>query len=182
MPRHRPEQAMHEWDPDEQGDCRHCPFPQDNARHPQPAREGRPARDGKPKPGGTDVAPDVPLPPVLDDGTRTGMDHPQQSFDAALHLAPQHGLWRQRVLDAVAAYASHGRTDRELEAYLAQYPGATHQTVTSARNSLVESGWLEPLLDGDGDQVKRSPTGKRPSGVWVLSAAGHRQYVPSGGQ
>lgn len=91
------------------------------------------------------------------------------SRQAAFMAAPRQGTVRHQIvahLANVPPSAQPGYTDRQLERRI----GASHQTVSSARNWLVESGWLE-------DSGARRLTNGRPAAVWQLTPAGRRQLT-----
>lgn len=102
-------------------------------------------------------------------GARWVEGSPETSKDAAALANPAQGSVRR----AIVALCAHTRppeagfTDAQLERRL----NRTHQTVSSARNWLVNAGWLQ-------DSGRRFPT---PSGrmavVWELTAAAHRQLT-----
>jgi hypothetical protein len=91
---------------------------------------------------------DQPRPAVRDDATDT-------SRSAARRIAPKHGSMRRTIYQLVNQ-RTLGSTDRELE----ELTGWPHQTVSAARNSLVENGWLY-----DSGQRRRF-LGSRESIVW----------------
>lgn len=95
------------------------------------------------------LAIDRPDPAVRDDATDT-------SRLAARKIAPKHGSKRRVIYDQIAL-RSYGMTDGELEA-LTHWP---HQTVSAARNSLVEGGWLYDSGE------RRSINGSRLGIVWM---------------
>lgn len=102
-------------------------------------------------------------------GARWVHGSPETSRDAAALANPVQGSVRR----AIVALCAHTRppeagfTDAQLERRL----NRTHQTVSSARNWLVNAGWLQ-------DSGRRFPT---PSGrmavVWELTSAAHRQLT-----
>lgn len=73
---------------------------------------------------------DQPRPAVRDDATDT-------SRAAARRVAVTHGTKRRTIYELVGQ-RQQGLTDKELE-HLTGWP---HETVSAARNSLVENGWL----------------------------------------
>lgn len=82
---------------------------------------------------------------------------------AARLVWPRHGTYRREVYELVAQ-RPQGATDEELELVLRR----PHQTISSARNSLVEDGWLY-------DSGKRRPTlSNRPAIVWKHNSAVHK--------
>lgn len=100
-------------------------------------------------------------------GARWVEGSPETSRDAALLANPAQGSARRAIV-ALCAHAQppeNGYTDAQLERRL----NRTHQTVSSARNWLVNAGWLQ-------DSGRRFPT---PSGrmavVWELTSAAHRR-------
>jgi len=93
----------------------------------------------------------------------------ETSRQAAAMAAPRQGSVRHQIvahLANVPPLAHPGYTDRQLERRI----GASHQTVSSARNWLCEAGWLE-------DSGQRRLTNDRPAAVWQLSPAAHRQLT-----
>lgn len=102
-------------------------------------------------------------------GARWVEGSPETSKEAAALANPVQGSVRR----AIVALCAHTRppeagfTDAQLERRL----NRTHQTVSSARNWLVNAGWLQ-------DSGRRFPT---PSGrmavVWELTSAAHRQLT-----
>ena len=95
------------------------------------------------------LAIDQPRPAVRDDATHT-------SRLAARRIAPKQGSKRRVIYDQIAL-RSYGMTDGELEA-LTRWP---HQTVSAARNSLVENGWLYDSGE------RRTINGSRLGIVWM---------------
>lgn len=86
------------------------------------------------------------------------------SREAARLAWPLQSSCRQAIIALMAnvgALAAPGYTDRQLEQRLSR----SHQTVSSARNWLVEAGWLE-------DSGIRRTTNGRPATVWQLTARG----------
>ena len=84
------------------------------------------------------------------------------------------GLVQRSVREQIVALLAHvpplaapGYTDQQLEKRL----GASHQTVSSARNWLVGEGWLE-----DSGQRRKNPSG-RMAAVWQLTPAGRAQLT-----
>lgn len=93
----------------------------------------------------------------------------ETSRQAAFMAFPRQGSVRHQIVAMmvnVPPLAHPGYTDRQLEKRLS----ASHQTVSSARNWLVEAGWLE-------DSGVRRETNKRPATVWQLTPAGRRQLT-----
>jgi hypothetical protein len=98
---------------------------------------------------------------------RVGMNHPQTSYDAASRVAPRQGTIRASILHAIGV-RTHGATDDELESLL----GKSHQSVSAARNALMNDGLIHPLADGQGTVTTRSTRGGTEATVWVLTANG----------
>lgn len=103
-------------------------------------------------------------------GARYARSGPETSEQSA-RLA---GLVQRTVREQIVALLAHvpplaapGYTDLQLEKRL----GASHQTVSSARNWLVETGWLE-----DSGQRRKNPSG-RMAAVWQLTPAGRAQLA-----
>ena len=93
----------------------------------------------------------------------------ETSRQAAAMALPRQGSVRHQIVAHLAnlpPLANPGYTDRQLERRI----GASHQTVSSARNWLCEAGWLE-------DSGQRRLTNDRPAAVWQLSPAAHRQLT-----
>lgn len=93
----------------------------------------------------------------------------ETSRQAAVMATPRQGSIRHEIVALmvnVPPLAHPGYTDRQLEKRLS----APHQTVSSARNWLVEAGWLE-------DSGVRRETNKRPAVVWQLTVAGRRHLT-----
>lgn len=95
---------------------------------------------------------------------------PETSRDAAVMLTPRSGSLRAKVLDEVRIALfltpdAKGLTDEELERRLK----GRHQTVSSARNWLVDAGWL---IDSG---IRRANRSGRWAVVWALSPAARRK-------
>lgn len=93
----------------------------------------------------------------------------ETSRQAALMAAPRQGSVRHQIIGHlvnVPPLAQPGYTDRQLERRI----GASHQTVSSARNWLCEAGWLE-------DSGHRRLTNDRAAAVWQLTAAARRELT-----
>lgn len=88
---------------------------------------------------------------------------------AAIEVHPISGKKRRIVLDAIAARGNYGMTDEEMQRELQMNPS----TQRPRRVELVEGGWVE---DSGRRRVTRS---RRSAVVWVLTAAGFRNYRPS---
>ena len=88
---------------------------------------------------------------------------PETSQAAALRL-PAMGSVRKRIIDEVVAVLHHGAaglTDEELCRRLK----AKHQTLSSARNFLVQAGWLT-----DSGKVRETSSGNE-AVIWTLTPA-----------
>lgn len=94
------------------------------------------------------------------------------SENAALSYMPRAGSFRRRIIDEIRSVGfwstnnwgekrAAGLTDDELERRLR----AKHTTVSSARNYLVEAGWLTD------SGARRDTAGRRPAIVWQLTDA-----------
>lgn len=98
-------------------------------------------------------------------GARWVNGSPETSRGAAGLAVPVQGSARHKIVAAlshVGRLAHPGYTDAQLEHLL----GASHQTTSSARNWLVEAGWV---IDSG---VRRLTPSKRQAVVWMLSEAG----------
>lgn len=84
------------------------------------------------------------------------------SHEAARLILPKLKSVRLQILHAIMSRPDGMMTDEALERELRM----KHQTVSSARNSLVESGWLE-----DSAQRMMKPNGRR-AALWRLTPAG----------
>lgn len=85
------------------------------------------------------------------------------------------GSTRRRIVDeCISCYGcpALGLTDRELETRLR----GKHQTVSSARNWLVNAGWLV-----DSGKRRKTDSG-RPAVVWQITPAGHARYYNKQGE
>jgi hypothetical protein len=95
-------------------------------------------------------------------GARWVNGSPETSRGAAGLAVPVQGTARHQIIGAlshVARMSSPGYTDAQLEHLL----NRSHQTVSSARNWLVEAGWV---IDSG---VRRRTPSKRLAVVWMLS-------------
>lgn len=93
----------------------------------------------------------------------------ETSRQAAYMATPRQGSVRREIvalLSHVPPSAAPGYTDRQLE----RRTGGSHQTVSSARNWLCQSGWLE-------DSGVRRLTNDRPAAVWQLTVAARRELT-----
>lgn len=89
---------------------------------------------------------------------------PGTSRSAAMLVVPMSGSIRRQIVEEVYSVhrlASVGLTDNELERRLR----GKHQTVSSARNWLVEAGWLRP------SGFTRQSESKRDQIVWTLTTS-----------
>lgn len=78
-----------------------------------------------------------PTRPVEAATTRVGELLPDTSHQMAAKAFPRSGTLRRRIVEAVLA-SRDGLTDYQLE----EATGRTHQSVSSARNGLVNDSWL----------------------------------------
>lgn len=92
---------------------------------------------------------------VDDPKVRVGHAHPATAHAAAEKALPRSGSRRRSIYDWVAK--KHGCTDDELEFLM----GWSHQTVSAARNSLMEDG----LVVDSGE--RRNTRHGNPAIVWV---------------
>lgn len=98
-------------------------------------------------------------PPVQRRITRTGAGHSltaQQAGEAALYRS---GTLRREMYDALSVRGLHGFTDDELE----QHFQKSHQTISSARNTLSSDGHI-----ADSGERRPTRTGNEAT-VWVLT-------------
>lgn len=104
--------------------------------------------------------------PIIDSPGEYVEGSPETSHNAALAATPIAGSVRRRIVDEIWSVEfwvpGLGLTDADLEHRLK----AKHQTCSSARNWLVEAGWLR-----DSGQRKMAPS-KRLQVLWVLTPAG----------
>ncbi len=103
--------------------------------------------------------------PIIDTPGEYVEGSPETSRNAALAFTPASGSVRRRILDEIwstSFYGYVGLTDEVLEHRLK----CKHQTLSSARNFLVQAGWLV-----DSGKRAASTTTKRPQVVWSLSPA-----------
>lgn len=98
-------------------------------------------------------------PPIQRKITRTGAGHSltaQQAGEAALYRS---GTLRREMYEALSARGLQGFTDDELE----QHFQKSHQTISSARNTLSSDGHIV-----DGGERRPTRTGNEAT-VWVLT-------------
>jgi hypothetical protein len=116
------------------------------------------------------VVPDGPPtgPEALSGRPAASAGHPATSHAAADRLAGLPvGRIRLDVFRAIRGKGRGGATDDELEVLL----GRPHQTVSSARNALVERGYIVAgTVPGVGPATRPTRSGHRAT-VWVVSAA-----------
>lgn len=119
---------------------------------------------------------DGPAAPTLDTTPRVGWNAPQTSVQAAAKAAPRHGTFQARLLTLIAGRpAGVGATDAELESLT----GKTHQSVSAARNALMNKGLIEPLRAAcDGKPVQRDTPSGNPAQAWTVSAVGMAYLGP----
>lgn len=96
-----------------------------------------------------------PSQPIDRNVTVVGANHPDTSQRAAQKALPNSGTVRRRVYDFVAS-REFGATDDEIEIALDK----THQSVSAARNTLMNDGWL---VDSGEERMTRSNS---PAKVW----------------
>lgn len=135
-------------------ECRVCGAATDGA-HPRHLADA-PARPAPaaPRPAGL-----PPLAAPIQAGTTT-----VNGTAAALAAVPGTGTLRRQIVEAVRLAPA---TDDELETRL----GRTHQSVSAARNRLVEDGWLEPMAVLGEIQTRPTRSGNDAT-VWALSPEG----------
>lgn len=94
-------------------------------------------------------------------GARWVRGAPETSRESAVRATPIQGSTRYRIIKVLASTPS-GHTDEDLE----QIIGGRHQTVSSARNWLVEAGWVRDT--GLRAQTKAG----RDAVLWEITPAG----------
>lgn len=138
-----------------------CGLPKSNARHAPGPKVVVPEQRTTARPT-----------PISSAGVPIGLNSPLTSYAAAEVASVRAGSTRARIVAAVAS-APNGLTDAELERHLE----VKHETVSSARNWLMNNGWLAPGTTPDGVPAKR-PVNADGTGslatVWVLTAAGRQ--------
>lgn len=98
---------------------------------------------------------------------------PATSLGAAVYALPHVVGNRAKALAALVDAGAEGLTDFELE----RATGVKQTSIGKRRGELRDAGWVAPLLDADGRQVRRlSPSGA-PTGVWVVTAAGCEAHL-----
>jgi len=106
-------------------------------------------------------------------GARSVAGAPETSAQAAGLAEPVQYSTRHRViriLDRRMERGGNGMTDDELE----EASGNSHQTVSSARNWLVEAGWVRDT------GIRRKTRSHRQAVVWELTPAGRQQFKRGG--
>jgi len=99
--------------------------------------------------------------PIVDSGGASVVGSPETSAQAARLIIPRSGTVRSRILFEIAACGGGKLTDEMLERRLR----LLHTTASSARNWLVDKGWLE-------DSRERALTSSRCKAVlWQLTPA-----------
>lgn len=106
---------------------------------------------------------------ITGSGARSVKGAPETSAAAAGLAEPTQYSTRWRIARLLSMHES-GDTDDELE----QRMGGRHQTVSSARNWLVEAGWVR-----DSGQ-RRKTRSNRMAVVWELTPAAHQQLTKGG--
>lgn len=129
-------------------DCDRCPMPARNQVHAVKGAAG----------------------PRLEETPRVGWNAPQTSIQAAAKAGPRHGTFQAHLLTLIAGRGlHHGATDAELESLTRR----THQSVSAARNALMNAGLIEALhADCDGKPVRRLTESGNPAQAWVVSPLG----------
>lgn len=102
---------------------------------------------------------EVVTPPVKRAVTRTRHDAPQTSHDAAANAKLKVGSLRYDVHRSIGFAGIEGRTDDELEEILVR----SHQSVSAARNTLVNDG----LLVDSG--IRRKTRTGNDAIVWIIT-------------
>lgn len=139
------------WVPDDSElSCRNCNLPY---RHPCHGERTRPER----------IVADTP---VKSNGTAT-------SAAAGKVAQVKRGTLTWDLLRVMEARGAHGATDMELESLT----GKEHQSVSAARNRLVEMGWLVRAIDAkNGTPVTRPNARGNQATVWVFTSDGASAY------
>ena len=110
---------------------------------------------------------DLEATPIVDEAGAFGPNSPDTSRTAAAMAKPRSGSVRRRIVDEIRISEARrdpwvgGLTDDELELITLR----KHTTISAARNSLVEAGWLED------SSYRRDTTSGRPAIVWCLTPA-----------
>ena len=138
---------------DDGGDCKVCPLP---AKHPKHI-----------------AAEPTILAPVDAPEARVGRRHPWTSHAAAAKALPKSGTVKGQIFARIAS-RPQGATDDELENLLAR----SHQSVSAARNSLMNDGWIEPL-EVEGVTVTRHTKQGNAAMAWTLTAVARRLHDAS---
>lgn len=97
-------------------------------------------------------------------GARSVRGAPETSAEAAGLAEPLQFSARSRIIRCLLRMG--GATDDELERQMSN----SHQTVSSARNWLVEAGWVRD------SGLRRKTRGGRLAVVWELTPAGRQQW------
>lgn len=111
---------------------------------------------------------DAPAAPV-------GFNHPATAQAAAAKALPRSGT-KKAAIFAIIANRPHGATDDELEQIMAK----THQSVSAARNALMNDGLICPLLDADGQQVTRRTRSGNDAIAWGPTTAALQRMGATG--
>lgn len=100
-------------------------------------------------------------------GARWVEGSPETSQEAALKAAPLQFSTRSTIIHILAGEPGHGGyTDEMLEVRMQR----KHQTVSSARNWLVEAGWVRD------SGLRRKTRSNREAVVWELTPAAWRKW------
>jgi DNA-binding transcriptional ArsR family regulator len=106
--------------------------------------------------------------PITGAGARSVKGAPDTSAAAAGLAEPVQYSARHRVITILARRhptVADGMTDDELE----RASGNSHQTISSARNWLVEAGWVRDT------GIRRMTRSNRQAVVWELTPAARQQ-------
>lgn len=107
---------------------------------------------------------------ITGDGARANRGSTDTAHLSAALASVVQGSTRQQIIAQLAAcpdVAAPGYTDEQLERRI----GGKHQTVSSARNWLVETGWVRD------SGIRRFGSSKRLAIVWELTPSAHRQIL-----
>lgn len=115
--------------------------------------------------------------PVMDlDSITARHNGTATSRAAASTTAPRLGSRVRRILDLIAD-SPRGQTDEEIEQAL----GLSHQTASSARNGLMNAGWIEQARDPQTHAPITRPTSTgNQAAVWRLTNKAARLGISLG--
>ena len=128
----------HRWTDDGYGDCEECPLPATNPVHQ------------------VDTVPVNQADPVI-------THHQSTTSQAAGEAARlRHGTLKAKAYELIANRPG-GATCEEVEAEL----GRSHQSVSSAVNSLAGGGHIRPMTRPEGEEVRRKNRSGHLATVWT---------------